>query len=162
MVMEDKMPLIVDFENKGKKYRYNRDLIVVEAAELAMAVLEFKQTTSENPPKDFNQMMRSKSSDWLMIAMSFLLLEVKDGTTVAVFSREKAEQTERFIKELPFPYQAKLRECSNDFFSNTEMSSIYLQTVSGGKKKSVSEMLSAQMGAMILTNAMNNLSNGGN
>lgn len=159
--MEDKAPLIVEFENKGKKYLYNRDMIVVEAAELAMAVLEFKQTTNENPPKDFNQMMRSKSSDWLMIAMSFLLLEVKDGTVVS-FSREKAEHTERFIKELPFSYQAKLRECSNDFFSNTEMSSIYLQTVSGGKKKSVSEMLSAQMGAMILTNAMNSLSNGGN
>lgn len=112
--MEDKAPLIVEFENKGKKYIYNRDMIVVEAAELAMAVLEFKQTTSENPPKDFNQMMRSKSSDWLMIAMSFLLLEVKDGTVVS-FSREKAEHTERFIKELPFSYQAKLRECSNDF-----------------------------------------------
>lgn len=159
--MEEKAPLIAEFENNGKKYIYNRDLIVVEAAELAMAVLEFKQTTNENPPKDFNQMMRSKSSDWLMIAMSFLLLEVKDGTTLA-FSREKAEQTEKFIKELPFSCQAKLRECSTDFFSNTGMSSVYSQTVSGGKKKSVSEMLSAQMGAMILTNAMNSLSNGGN
>lgn len=159
--MEEKAPLVVEFENKGKKYTYNRDLIVVEAAELAMAVLEFKQTTNENPPKDFNQMLRSKSSDWVMIAMSYLLLEVRDES-VTPFSREKAEQTERFIKELPFAYQGKLRECANDFFSNTGMSSVYLQTVSGEKRKSVSEMLSAQLGTMMLSLAMNNSSKGEN
>lgn len=156
--MEEKALLVAEFENNGRRYIYNPDLIGVEQAELAKEVLEFKYNSFQNPPKDFNQVLRSKSSDWLSMVMSYLLLEVKDGITQP-FNRDLADKTEQFVKQLQLKNIAKLRECAFDFFTYIEMDSMYSELSSGEKKANVKEMLFSQLGQMMFNGMLTNTSN---
>ncbi len=131
----------VEFEHNDKKYCYEFELLTVEQAELARELGEWKYHQLQNPVDNFNKIVDSRGADYLTILMSFLLREIKDGI-VAAFDKGKAEiEVEKFVKNLPVKDLERLRECVQDFFTNTGRKAIGLAILLNERKRSGIEML---------------------
>lgn len=129
------------FIHSGKTYKYDFNLLTVEQAELAREVGEFKYNQLQSEPENFRQVVKSRGAEWLAIAASYLLREVKNGE-VQSFNKDKAEsEVEAFVKNLPISEMAKLKECVEDFFCNIERKPLILAIWQGEKKKSGIEIL---------------------
>lgn len=134
--------LTKDFSNeKGKKYRYDFNLLTVEQAELAREIGEWKANQLQSGTDSVSKLLSSRGADYLSMIMSYLLREVKDDI-VQAFSRDKAEsEVEPFVKSLPAVRLIDLKDCIIDFFTNTGKKPVGLLILEGGKKKNAIEAL---------------------
>ena len=124
---------------------YDNTLINIEQAELAREVIEFKEQSRQGNAKDFNQLLRSKATDWLIMTASFLMLE-KKGDTMIEFSREHAlNEVEPLIKKMPAKEFERLKGCVINFFSGSQLNSLILQMSSSEAKSNDGGMLSMQL-----------------
>ncbi len=149
------------FSNNDITYIYDSSRINIEQAELAREVVEFKENTLKNPAKDFNQIMRSKSSDWLILSASFLLLKKNADGTYSEFNRDLAiSEAEPFVKKLPVKDLNRLKECVLNFFQDTELYSTILELSSSKSKTNVSETVLLKLLEQTITkNASEHISN---
>jgi hypothetical protein len=140
--MEEYTPIApVIFEYNGKIYKYDFNEITVEQAELTREIGEFKHNQVQAGTSNFRDAVKSRGVEWLSIAMSYLLREVKNGVTLS-FNKDKAEKdTEAFVKSLPVSYLEQLKECVADFFHNTGKSHLILTTLRNERKQNAVEML---------------------
>jgi len=130
----------VEFETNEKKYCYEFELLTVEQAELAREIGEWKYHQLQNPVDNFNKIIDSRGAEYLIILMSYLLREMKENQ-ILPFDKIKAEtEAEAFVKNLPAKEIEKLRECVNDFFTNSGRSPIGLAILQNERKRNTIEM----------------------
>lgn len=148
----------VIFEYNGSTYLYDRERITVEQAEIAKEILEFRYNAGKNPPRDVRQLFGSRSIEWCLMVLSYLLLK-KDGDAILPFDIDKVPEVEKFVKSLPLKFYEKLKECVSDFFSCIGSNSIYSQVNTNAKTLNVSEILSALIPLMMAKNGVNTSGN---
>lgn len=108
-----------EFEHNGKKYIYDFDQIRVEQGEPVIELGKFRSHQDKRVPESFDEIIRSRGAEWMIIAASYLLLEVKDDK-VLPFDKQKMErETIQFVRQLPMRERSKLISCIKDFFINT-------------------------------------------
>ena len=124
-----------------KTYKYDFNALTVEQAELAREAGEFKLNQMQNEPENFRQVVKSRGAEWLIIVLSYLLMEIKDDK-LQPFNKDQAEtDAEFFVKSLPVSYWSDLRECVSDFFTGIGKKPIALAILQGERKRSGIEML---------------------
>lgn len=125
--------IIIDFENEGKCYRYDFDLLTVEQAELAREVGEWKYNQIQSTPDTVNKVIDSRGAETTSLIMGYLLREVKNNT-ILPYDRISAEtDITKFVKNMPVKQLSNLRQCIEHFFTNTK-SDLLLSAILHGKK----------------------------
>lgn len=132
----------VKFEQNGKIYVYDFNVLTAEQCELAREVGEFRINSENHAPVNFVDYKKSGAMEWLFLIMAFLLREEKAGT-IQPFAMNKAEnETFVFAKNIVgYDNNRKMRECVRDFFTNIGLSSTGSQLLSEKKNQSETEML---------------------
>lgn len=139
----------IDFTSKsGITYRYDFENLTVEQCEHAEEVLEWKRTQIKNPPTNFNDITRSRGSEWLSIVASYLLVPVLNDVAQP-FNLARIADTEQFVKTLTVKEITRLKGVLTDFFTAT------------GKSGAISQLLQNRNGldaqAILSELLMNNL-----
>jgi len=140
---------------KDAKYIYDFNSLSIIQAECAKETGEFKYYQSQKDAKDYRELAQSRSAEWLIIAMSYLLNPVVNGVPTK-WDPAKIGETEKYIADLPFSEYKNLEACITHFF------------IECGKKQAICQILQGKGSALynqalleqLLTIASTNTSNG--
>lgn len=108
-----------EFENNGKKYIYDFDLLVAEQGEPVIELGKFRSHQDKRVPESFDEIIRSRGAEWAFIALSYLLLEVKNDIIIPFDEQKRKQETLQFARQIPMTERSKYMMCIKDFFINT-------------------------------------------
>lgn len=125
-----------------KTYIYDFTELTLEQAEIAREIAELKvqQLGNELQEVTIDTLLNTKSAEWKMQILSYLLLE-KQGDIIIPFDVTKIKDTEKFVKSIKTKDLDKVKEVIDDFFTNIGLSMNLLSRVQSVKNKLLMQTL---------------------
>lgn len=142
------------FTNNTKSYVYDKTLLTIEQVELVRELANFKTNQLIATPNTFKEVVKSGGADFLMSALSYLLIEKNSKNETLEFNRDKAEnEVFSFVKKLSAFEDEKILNCVSDFFCSIKKESQLLQILHNPKKDNgIKDLIMSKMLEMMMMN----------
>jgi hypothetical protein len=115
-----------EFTVGDMNYVYDEELVTMEMAWNASAVLDFHIDQKNNPADTFDKVLSSGGLEWFHKCASSLLTRIIDGEPTR-FTPMSWREAELFVRNLPHKEYKRLKDCIEDFFTSSGNAHLFSQ-----------------------------------